>query len=108
TADNLADDTISITTGSGATSITGTANPTPDVGPGELVDTVAVNANALGAAGLTLSGGDLFSVSKTNAGSLTIQTVGLAATTTLTLSGDANYTVNNLVADLVDTGTGTL
>ena len=34
TADNLVDDTITITTGSGATSITGTANPTPDTDPG--------------------------------------------------------------------------
>src|SRR6185503_18113520 len=38
TADNLVDDTIAITTGSGPTTINGTANGAPGVNPGELVD----------------------------------------------------------------------
>ena len=57
---------------------------------------------------LTLTGDDLFNVDKAS-GSLTLDAAGLAAGTTLTLSGGASYTVTGLTSDLVATGvTGTL
>ncbi|AMN39141.1 M10 family metallopeptidase C-terminal domain-containing protein [Rhodoplanes sp. Z2-YC6860] len=87
-ADTDTTDAISITTGSGATTITGTAGATRDA--------VSVNASALLATNsLTLHGGDNFTVTH------------LTANLTDDGTGDLNVTTDDVASLSITTGSGT-
>ena len=103
TADNTVDNTINITTGSGATTITGNSQPGANT-----QDTVYVNADALIGGHLSMIGDDNFVVDPV-VPALTIDVSNLAATSTLTLTGGTDYTVQGLQSTLdADTASGTV
>jgi Ca2+-binding RTX toxin-like protein len=107
TADNVADNAISIITGSGATSITGTGGP--------VVDTISVNSAALlDNTTLTLSGPTNFTVTGLRgdvaatgvSGTLNVTTVDVAGLTIATGSGPNIINAMALTAGHVLTLTG--